>query len=628
MESKPLLSHRGRVWLMSPLGALNRWMGQRSRWLILVGSLVLLWWLQRAANLSAIAAGIAIFLFGLFFLEQGFSQLASVRWRKGIRRWTSSLPHAVGFGAVAAVMTQSSALVGLLTLSFLSARMIEFVAGIGILAGATIGTTSGGWLLAAWGLKVSIGQYALPLLVLGMLLISMPRWGTRGIGMVISGGGFLFLGIDYIRGGFTAISSVLVLQQLALPGWNGLILCALAGMLVTLVLQSSHASLLLVMVALNTGQLDYDVALALTLGINVGATSPVLLGAMNSSIEGKRLAWLDLGFKMVTMLLCLVLFYPFRWFTDRLGDLCGLAESELALRLALYHSLFNLLAVSWMLPLRHRLTMYLQRWWPEHRSRVAVQARYLDRVVAAHPATAEQALLRELLHLLMHCQDTTARAMLGLSRQTMLAHAAVQTVRLGEDLPSVSHLYQQTIKPLFGEIIRFAALCKSTMTQEQGERIDSLVAIARSMTEAVRLERQLQANLLEVFAAEDPLLVQRYRGLQHRLLWLQQAIHALMTSQELQPHYLSRLESMAARIDVESKRDREDIEWLIRSDKLDAIAAATLMHDVLTLRRLQRQQIKATRCLLTTIFQQQNGNSSQLVEWLNAEEQLGLKLVA
>lgn len=623
MAVKPVLSRRGRIWLISPLGNLNRGLGRLRGWLLLLLGMGLLWLLQQHASLTQVAAGIAIFLFGMFFLEQGFSQLASLRWRRGLRSWTATLPHAFGLGLLSTVLTQSSALVGLLTLSFLSARMIDFVASIGILAGASLGTTSGGWLIAAWGLKINIGHYALPLLVLGMLLISMPRWGTRGLGQIISGTGFLFLGIDYIRLGFTSLSDLIQLQQLAVSGWQGIVLYALLGALVTLVLQSSHAALLLLMAALSAGQLSYDNALALLLGVNVGATGPVLMGALNSSVEGQRLAFLDLGFKSITALLCLGLFYPFRWGADLLADLLAIPEAYLTLRIALCHTLYNLLAISWILPLRYVLATQLPLWWPDNgKLKQASQARYLDRVVAAHPATAEQALLREVMHLLHQCQDVTARGMLGLSRQTMLRHTNPHTMGLGEDLPSMAELYQQRVKPLFGEIIRFAALCKASMSAEQVARIDELVSIARSLTEAVRLERQLQTNLVTMLTSEDELLLTRYRGLQRRILLFQQALQDLAQVCGNSLQIDSRLNEMTVRIEMESRHDREDIEWLIRSDKLDAMTAATLMNDIQTLRRLQKQQIKAIRQLFVEICQQREWTLQQFLTWLAKEEQM------
>ncbi len=619
MDSQPLFGPNGRLWRASPFSFLRHRMGPVAPILLCGLICLLVWLLEQDASLKQVAAGIAIFLFGMFFLEQGFGQLVSGQWRRGLRQLTASQPSAFAVGLLATILTQSSALVALLLLSFLSVGMIDFLASIAIMAGASLGTTSGGWLMATVGLKVGIAEYALPMLVVGMLLISMPRWGSRGLGMVIAGVGFLFLGIDYIKNGFLSLSALIDLSQYAQPGWEGILLYALVGVLLTMVMQSSHASLLLCLAALNAGQLPFDHALALVVGINVGATSPVLLGAVHSSLEGQRLACLDLLFKSTTAIVCLLAFIPLLYINDFLAVSLGLGEEELALRLALFHTLFNLLAIAWLLPLRGHLERVMRWLLPERPASRQVQACYLDRVVALHPASAEQALVREVLHLFHECQRLTALGMMGIPYRVMMSHPNPELVALGDELPNLQRLYLRSVKPLFGEIITFAALCKSRMDQQQAERVDELVAIARSMTEVIRLQRQLQTNLLTVLGGGSDILQHRYRTLQRRLLLLNRELRTQLNLSDPQQLRLQ-LALQVERVLLDSRRDREDIELLIRSSKIDAIAAAGLMNDAQTLRRIQRQQLKAITALFVNYAIEREFPLPQLLAWLQQQE--------
>ena len=619
MDSQPLFGPNGRLWRASPFSFLRHRMGPVAPILLCGLICLLVWLLEQDASLKQVAAGIAIFLFGMFFLEQGFGQLVSGQWRRGLRQLTASQPSAFAVGLLATILTQSSALVALLLLSFISVGMIDFLASIAIMAGASLGTTSGGWLMATVGLKVGIAEYALPMLVVGMLLISMPRWGSRGLGMVIAGVGFLFLGIDYIKNGFLSLSALIDLSQYAQPGWEGILLYALVGVLLTMVMQSSHASLLLCLAALNAGQLPFDHALALVVGINVGATSPVLLGAVHSSLEGQRLACLDLLFKSTTAIVCLLAFIPLLYINDFLAVSLGLGEEELALRLALFHTLFNLLAIAWLLPLRGHLERVMRRLLPERPASRQVQACYLDRVVALHPTSAEQALVREVLHLFHECQRLTALGMLGIPYRVMMSHPNPELVALGDELPNLQRLYLRSVKPLFGEIITFAALCKSRMDQQQAERVDELVAIARSMTEVIRLQRQLQTNLLTVLGGGSDILQHRYRTLQRRLLLLNRELRTQLNLSDPQQLRLQ-LALQVERVLLDSRRDREDIELLIRSSKIDAIAAAGLMNDAQTLRRIQRQQLKAITALFVNYAIEREFPLPQLLAWLQQQE--------
>lgn len=620
MAAEPLIRRRGRWWVSGSLDvagqSLARW---RSLWLPLL-CLSLIWTLVRHPGVTAVAAGIALFLFGMFFMEQGFGQLASARWQQGLRGLTATLPRAFATGFFSTIFTQSSALVALLTLSFLSARMLDVMAGIGIMAGASLGTTSGGWLIATLGLHASPGQLAMPLLVTGMLLISLPRWGLRGGGMALAGIGFMFLGIDYIRQGFSHLADLMSLTRYTLPGMTGMVVYFLGGVALAAALQSSHAALLLIMAALQAGQLDYDNALALVLGINVGATSPVLLGAWHAAHSGRQLALLDTLFKLATALWCLLLFIPLRWVNESLAGACGLGAQS-ALSLALYHTLFNLLAVAWLLPLRHQAMRWLNRWWPAPTPQPrSPQARYLSRVVAVHPATAQQAMLREVLRLFHHTQCVLARHLLGgdPARQWQPPQAATSTLPAGDSrLPLLPPAYEQHIKPLFGEMLTFVAWYKGNHELAQSARIEALVAIARSLVEAVRQARQLQPGLMVGLESEHAEVRLRYQLLQGRQLALQQQLYQWL----LHPEAEGLGEAIAQcsdQITLRARQDKEAIEVLLRGGWSDAVMAATWMNDVQTLRRIQRQQVKAVNRLLELapdVCQQIN----QLAEWLQQE---------
>lgn len=577
-----------------------RWLGwlahQRGWWLALL-VLAGLWLLGSHPSLRQVAAGIAIFLFGMFFLEQGFGQIASGQLRQGLRRVTARPWQAWLLGLSTTVLTQSSSLVLLLTLSFISAGLINLLSGISILAGASLGTTTGGWLMASLGMTVQLGTYGQPLLVLGMLLISLPRWGGRAIGMALSGVGFLLLGIDDINQGFAHLSDWVELSRWQLAGAQGVVLYALLGVGITVLMQSSHGALLLVLAAVNAGQVSYDNALALVIGINVGASGPVLLGAVNASLDGKRLALQDLLFKGATAALCLLLFVPVSRLSDNLASLLGMPSQAYPLRLALFHTLFNLLAIGWLLPCRAQAARLMGRLWPTPLvPDDKVHARYLDPVSAAHPVAAEQALGKEVRHLLAQYQEVTAQALLGMPCKEMLSADKTQyRPASGHALAPVQELYQKRVKQLYGEILTFGALCKEGLAPQQREPVEALLGAARNLSEAVRLARSLQANWVTALQADNPVLQRQYLAMQERLWHSNRELHRLAESDPAD--LADALALVEQRIGLAARRDREDMELHIRGHQLEPLQAATLMNDSQTLRRLVRQLIKACRVL-------------------------------
>ncbi len=184
--------------------------------------LLLIYGFWISPDFKQISAGVAIFLFGMLFLEEGFRAFTGGLLEKLLNATTDRMWKSVSFGIVATTIMQSSSLVSVITISFLSAELIALASGIGIIFGANIGTTTGAWLIAGFGLKVKISAYAMPMLVFGIVLVFQSNRSLKGIGYILAGLGFLFLGIHYMKEGFEAFKSTIDLSQFAMPGYAGL----------------------------------------------------------------------------------------------------------------------------------------------------------------------------------------------------------------------------------------------------------------------------------------------------------------------------------------------------------------------------------------------------------------------
>ena len=178
-------------------------------------------------DFKEIAAGVAIFLFGMLSLEEGFKTFTGGLLERILKRTTDRLWKSMSFGIVSTTIMQSSSLVSVLTISFLSAGLITLSEGIGIVFGANLGTTTGAWLVAGFGLKVKISAYAMPMLVFGIILIFQKSKSLKGVGYVLTGLGFLFLGIHHMKEGFEAFKEGIDLVAYAVPGLKGLFIFTL-----------------------------------------------------------------------------------------------------------------------------------------------------------------------------------------------------------------------------------------------------------------------------------------------------------------------------------------------------------------------------------------------------------------
>ena len=312
-------------------------------------------------NFKEIAAGVSIFLFGMLFLEEGFKAFTGGLLERLLKKTTDSTWKALSFGVVSTTIMQSSSLVSVITISFLGAGLIGLAAGIGIIFGANLGTTTGAWLIAGFGLKVKISAYAMPMLVFGIILMFQKSRNLKGIGYVLAGLGFLFLGIHHMKEGFEAFRDTIDLTAFAVAGYPGILLFTLIGVFATVVMQSSHATLVIIITALAAQQITYENALALAIGANIGTTITAILGSMSSNVQGKRLAGAHLVFNMVTAILAIVFLYQIADAVDWVSSVVGIEDDNYALKLAVFHTIFNLIGILAMLPFINTLVKFLMR---------------------------------------------------------------------------------------------------------------------------------------------------------------------------------------------------------------------------------------------------------------------------
>ncbi len=188
-------------------------------------------------DFKEIAAGVSIFLFGMIFLEDGFRTFTGGILERLLRVTTNRFWKSISFGIISTTIMQSSSLVSVITISFLSAGLIGLTSGIGIIFVANLGTTTGAWLIAGFGLKVKISAYAMPMMVFGIILVFQSSRNLKGIGYVLAGLGMLFLGIHHMKEGFEAFRETIDLTRFAIHGYPGLFLFALIGLSATFIMQ-------------------------------------------------------------------------------------------------------------------------------------------------------------------------------------------------------------------------------------------------------------------------------------------------------------------------------------------------------------------------------------------------------
>ncbi|MFV9615383.1 MAG: Na/Pi cotransporter family protein, partial [Gammaproteobacteria bacterium] len=466
--------------------------------------ILLAWGFWVSPDFKAIAAGVSIFLFGMLSLEQGFQMFTGGTLERILKKTTNKLWKSLSFGVVSTTLMQSSSLVSVIAISFLSAGLIDLYSGVGIIFGANIGTTTGAWLVAGFGLKVKISAYAMPMLVFGVLLLFQTSKNLKGIGYILVGLGFLFLGIHYMKEGFDTFKDSFDLTQFAVSGYAGLFLFTGIGIAATVVMQSSHATLVLTITALAASQITYENGLALAIGANVGTTITAIIGAMSANEQGKRLAAAHLVFNMVTGLIAIIFIYQMMAAVDWISAHVGIADDDYTLKLAVFHTLFNTIGVLVMLPLMGRLVSTLENMF-EPKTLLVSQPKYLDDSAFEFPDTALEAVRQETLRVWDHSINILTESF-GFKREQVCSDTDLVVIAQSQrKLPDfdVDTVYEQQVKSLYSAIITFISRAGFSWQDEQSGDIHWLRDANQKMVDVIKASKHLRKNLVIAAASTD-----------------------------------------------------------------------------------------------------------------------------
>ncbi|MDH3363937.1 MAG: Na/Pi symporter, partial [Gammaproteobacteria bacterium] len=238
-------------------------------------------------DLWRLAAGLGLFLFGMHELEHALTQLAGRSFKKFLRQYTAKPLRGVLAGAVTTAALQSSSVVSLIVLAFVGTGIISLASALGIVFGSNLGTTMTGWIVATIGFKLDIEALALPIITIGGFGVVWSAAGTRraGLSHFVVGFGLMLMGLEFMKSG--ALVATTLFDPTALAGYP-LIVFLLAGLLLTAVIQSSSATIMITLSALYAGAIPLESAAAIAIGADLGTTVTALLGSLAGSAAKKR----------------------------------------------------------------------------------------------------------------------------------------------------------------------------------------------------------------------------------------------------------------------------------------------------------------------------------------------------
>lgn len=350
--------------------------------------------LQDLSLVGSFVGGIGLFLLGMRLMTDGLKMSAGHALRHILSQWTRTPLRGFFSGILITSMVQASGAVTMAVIGFVNAGLLSLLQTVYVIYGTNIGTTMTSWLVALVGFKVNVQALALPLIGVGMFVRLLSGASRRGaLAEAITGFGLFFLGIAILKDVFTDVGNGMSLAAYPTEG-VGLLLFVGIGFLLTFLMQSSSAAMVVVLGAAVGGVIPLSAAAATVIGANVGTTSTAALSVIGATPNAQRTAAAHVIFNLLSGAVALVMLSPLLSLVDLIRSFLGL-EDAIAVELALFHTLFNVLGVLILWGWTPRMVR-----WLEQRLRSAEEDLgrpvYLDNNVVRTPALALNALVLEL----------------------------------------------------------------------------------------------------------------------------------------------------------------------------------------------------------------------------------------
>jgi phosphate:Na+ symporter len=477
---------------------------------------------------------LGVFLFGMKVMSDALLLLAGNKMRSILARMTSNRVFGIATGFLITSVIQSSSATTLMVVSFANAGLLTLVESIGVIMGANIGTTITAWLITILGFKVSMSAIALPLVGFGFGFTFLKKEQLKNLGSFIIGFALLFIGLQYLKEAMPDIKNnpelLAFLARYTDLGYLSVLLFLMIGTLLTVVIQSSSATMALTLIMTAQGWIPFELAAAMVLGENVGTTITANLAAIIGNYKAKQTARAHLIFNLIGVLWMLILFYPFlkmvSWLAVYLGSESPyVSAAAIPVAISLFHTTFNIantfLLVWFVKPIASIVERIVLEKVEEEKE--IDEPKFLSKSILKYPETAISALTKESKHLFKNTIFEIVAHALNIHRTDIKSDLKVKKIIKKSNVlfdTNVRELYITRVKKIYGEIIKYATKTQTTLylTEAQNNELLELKIANRKMVEILRDVGELSRNIGIYLNSENKYIKKEYDKIRNKVV--------------------------------------------------------------------------------------------------------------
>ena len=333
-----------------------------------------------------LVGALGMFLYGMKIMSEGLQKAAGDRMQKILSSMTNNRVMGVLTGVLITALIQSSSATTVMVVSFVNAGLLSLTQSIAVIMGANVGTTVTAWIISLFGFTVKIADVVFPVMAISIPLIFSKNNQRRYWGEFLIGFSLLFLGMEFMKDSVPNLqenpAALEFLNQYTNMGYGSILLFLIIGSIMTIIMQSSSATMAITLIMCSQGWISFEIAAAMVLGENIGTTITANMAALSANVSAKRAAFAHFLFNIFGVCWMLILFYPFtHMIIDLVGKINGMSVEEVnyllnssaallppaeaaraattvSFSLALFHSVFNVcnvLIMIWFVKLYEKI---------------------------------------------------------------------------------------------------------------------------------------------------------------------------------------------------------------------------------------------------------------------------------
>ncbi|MFY0643500.1 MAG: Na/Pi symporter [Bacteroidia bacterium] len=545
-------------------------------------------------EILTLLGSLGLFLYGMQTMSDALMAVAGDGMRKILASMTKNRVFAIFTGFLVTTVIQSSSATTLMVVSFVNASLLTLTESIGVIMGANIGTTVTAWIITILGFKVSMSALALPLIALGFVLSFSNKPKRKNWGLFTIGFAVLFIGLQFLKEAVPDIKQnpeiLEWLKSYTDMGYLSVILFLAIGTILTVVIQSSSATMALTLVMCYEGWIPFEMAAAMVLGENIGTTITANLASLIGSFNGKRAARAHLIFNTLGVLWMLILFYPFLNMVEMIVTNNGSDspfQSAVAIPVALsvFHTSFNIIntfTLMWFVPLIQKIVV---RMVPETQPK-GVQVDkpvYLNESALSYSPTAIQAIINESKRVFEGPVYEIMTHAFNIHRTSL--HEPIkpkELIKKSKELIDVdiNEMYYSKVKTIYSLILEYIAKITAlfTLSKNKANELYQIRLANRHVMTAIKAAKAIQKNIDEHMLSDNKHVKKEYNKLRKRMTKVLRAIYVNQIADGTE-QYLENFTRLKNKVLMDEKLLNATLDHLVREQLISSDMAISLTND-------------------------------------------------